>query len=311
MNTTLVGYTGFVGQNLAKSHSFTHCYNSKNIQDSFGANNGLVIYSGMVSQKYLANADPAADLALAKQAMQNIHAMKPEKLVLVSTVDVYPRPAGMYEDTPAGGADAPAYGANRLQLEKWVSEEYNDALIVRLPGLFGQGIKKNFIFDMLTITPAALTQAKYEELCGKSTLIAANYEAGNAGFYKLKALPKAESAQLKEFFKNNDFNALCFTDSRTTFQFYYLANLWEHIKVCLAQDLPLVNLAVEPLQAGALYEKIFHKPFENFTTAGPVAYDMRTRFASLFGGEDGYISSAEQIESEIAEFMVAWGENRP
>lgn len=307
MNTTLVGYTGFVGQNLANSHSFTHCYNSKNIQDSFGANNGLVVYSGMASQKYLANADPVADLALAEQAMQNIEKMKPEKLVLISTVDVYPKPVGVYEDTEAGGSHAPAYGANRLQLEKWVRESYEDALIVRLPGLFGEGLKKNFIYDMLTITPSALTQTKYEELCVKSDLVKQSYELGNAGFYKVKALSKAEKARLKEFYQNNNFNALCFTDSRTTFQFYYLSNLWKHICACLEEDLLLVNLAVEPVQAGKLYEKIFSKPFENITSAGPVSYDMRTRFASLFGGADGYISTTSQSEEEIAQFMSAWG----
>lgn len=303
MNTTLVGYTGFVGQNLAQSHNFTYCYNSKNITQSFDADNGLVIYSGMASQKYLANANPSADLELAKQAMNNIVAMKPEKLVLISTVDVYPTPVGVYEDSLAGGENALAYGANRFQLEKWVREAYPSALIVRLPGLFGQGIKKNFIYDIMTITPFALNKQKYEQLSEETSLIQECYKLADNGFYQLQSIQKRKSAELKDFFVNNDFNALSFTDSRSVFQFYNLANLWEHIEMCLQQELLLVNLAVEPIQASELYSFIVGDFFENNTSAGPVDYDMRTRFAALFGGIDGYIQPKEQILQQIKAFV--------
>lgn len=305
MQTTLVGYTGFVGGNLLASHPFTHCYNSKNIAESFGANNGLVVYSGMASQKYLANANPAADLALAEQALQNMRAMKPEQLVLISTVDVYPNPVGVYEDTPTGGENAPAYGANRLRLEEWVREEFPSALIVRLPGLFGKGLKKNFIYDMLTITPAALTGEKYAGLSAQSELVRQSYQPGAPGFYKLKDLPPAQAASLKEFYRNNDFNALCFTDSRSVFQFYNLARLWHDVQACLKAGLPLVNLAVQPVEAAEVYTAVFGKAFTNHTAGGPVFYDMRTRFAEILGGQDGYLAGKQQGLREIAKFARA------
>lgn len=306
METTLVGHTGFVGGNLLSAHSFTNCYNSKNIADSFGANNGLVVYSGMASQKYLANADPAADLALARQALENMRAMKPEQLVLISTVDVYPSPFAVYEDSPAGGESAPAYGANRLQLEQWVREEYPNTLIVRLPGLFGAGLKKNFIYDMLTITPAALTAEKYESLCLENPLVGQCYQPGASGFYNLKKLHYAQAAELKAFFQNNAFNALSFTDSRSVFQFYNLARLWKDIEACLKAGLLLVNLAVEPVEAGELYQAVFGAPFVNHTAKGPVSYDMRTRFSGLLGGQDGYLAGKEQVVAEITGFARNW-----
>ncbi|MEG2500937.1 MAG: NAD(P)-dependent oxidoreductase, partial [Oscillospiraceae bacterium] len=36
MKTALVGYTGFVGSNIAAAHPFDGLYNSKNIKEAFG-----------------------------------------------------------------------------------------------------------------------------------------------------------------------------------------------------------------------------------------------------------------------------------
>ena len=306
MKHTLVGYTGFVVGNLAAAHPFDWLYNSKNIRDSFGADNGLVIYSGMASEKYLANADPAADLAKAEEAMDNIRRMRPEQLVLISTVDVYPDPECVYEDTPAGGEDGPAYGANRLQLEHWVRAEYPQALIVSLPGLFGKGLKKNFIYDMLTITPAALKPEKYEELARREPLVADSYLPGDGGFYRLQPLDGGKADALRRFFEGNDFNALAFTDSRSVFQFYNLARLWKDIEGCLGAGLPLANLAVAPVEAGELYQHLTGKSFVNHLEKPPADYDMRTRFALILGGEDGYLADKQQVLAEIAAFAEGW-----
>ena len=48
----------------------------------------MLIYSGMRAEKYLANANPEADMELVTQAQQNIERIAPKKLVLISTIDV-------------------------------------------------------------------------------------------------------------------------------------------------------------------------------------------------------------------------------
>lgn len=102
---------------------------------------------------------------------------------------------GVYEDSPARDTEGlPAYGKNRLQLERWVREDFPDALIVRLPALYGAGIRKNFLFDLHTITPAMLRPEKYSELAAKSVLVQSAYTLADNGFYKLNGHRRPGSA---------------------------------------------------------------------------------------------------------------------
>lgn len=305
MRHTLVGYTGFVGGNLAAAHAFDGLYNSANIADSFGADNGLVVYSGMPAEKFTANADPEGDLARARGALQNIERMSPEKLVLISTVDVYPRPMGVYEDSPIDEGDAQPYGKHRYLLETWVRELVPDALILRLPGLFGKGLKKNFIYDIMNPTPSVLTEEKYNQQAPKSPLVAQSYAPDGSGFWRLNQPDTARRVELHNFFVQNDFNALCFTDSRSVFQFYDLACLWRDIERCLKAGLHTVNLATQPVEAGALYHALFGDEFENHLPKGPVWYDMRTRHGRTLGGDDDYIADRAEVLAGIAKFVAA------
>lgn len=305
MKHSLVGYTGFVGGNLAACHKFDNLYNSANIKTAFGAQNGLVVYSAMPAEKFLANAEPAADFALAQNAFENIKKMRPEKLVLISTVDVYPRPIKVYEDSPNAKENTPAYGKNRLALEGFVRQEFKDALIIRLPGLFGQGIKKNFIYDMLNPVPSVLTLQKFEELAKTQPMLGESYAKDKANFYRIKPQSPQNKALLRQWFEENSFNSLCFTDSRSVYQFYDLAMLWVDIERCLKQNLKLVNFATPPIEAGALYQLLFGKEFFNHTQKGAVHYDMRTRYGRDFGADDDYIVDRNGLVAGIARFVAA------
>ena len=149
----LVGYTGFVGSNIyeAAGDKIDAVYNSKNIEEAFGTNPDLLIYAGLRAEKYLANNDPAKDMELILQAEDNITRINPKKLVLISTIDVFKNPKNVDENSEIDTENLHAYGFNRYQLELWVREKYPDTLIIRLPGLFGKNIKKNFIYDLSLI----------------------------------------------------------------------------------------------------------------------------------------------------------------
>ena len=147
MRRALVGYTGFVGSNICAGEKFEGLYNSKNIGEAYGTNPDLLVYAGLRAEKYLANHEPDKDLELIRQAEENILKINPKKLVLISTVDVLKNPAGADENTEIDTEGLNAYGANRYVLEQFVRKQYPEALIIRLPGLFGKNIKKNFISE--------------------------------------------------------------------------------------------------------------------------------------------------------------------
>ena len=103
-------------------------------------------------------------MGLIYQAQKNISSINPKKVVLISTIDVFKTPVNVNETTKIDTKNLHAYGYNRYQLECWVRENYPDALIIRLPALFGINLKKNFIYDFINLIPYMLTEKKMEEL---------------------------------------------------------------------------------------------------------------------------------------------------
>lgn len=148
--SALVGFTGFVGGTLHRARSFDVLINSRNAEDLRGGDFGLVIHAGVPAVKWIANKDPAADRA-AIESIQNVLATaRIRELILISTIDVYPDPSAPLDE----GADIEparnhAYGRHRFELEQWAKSHFANVRIVRLPALFGEGLKKNVVFDLL------------------------------------------------------------------------------------------------------------------------------------------------------------------
>ena len=246
----LVGSTGFVGGNLLRSHSFeAHCH-STDVRDFYRSNPSLCVYAGIPASMVLANSNPEADLAVMREARDNLRKINPKRVILISSIAVYLDSRGKDEESIMQNEGLPAYGANRLQLEQWIREDYPNALIIRLPALYGIGLKKNFLYDLHTVVPAMLTPPKYKELSLKSKAVQLSYSPKNDGFYHVSA----KTEELKKFFKNNDFNALSFTDSRSKYQFYNLSRLWDDINVGLENKILLLNLCTPPVSARKVYE---------------------------------------------------------
>ena len=148
MSTALIGYTGFVGSNLNQQTKFEGLYNSKNIEDIAGKSFDILVCSGAPAVKWLANKEPIKDRENLQRLMDCLAQVSAKKVILISTVDVYPVPVEVDEDTEIEVEVLQPYGKHRLELEAFVQEHF-DFLIVRLPGLFGQGLKKNIIYDFL------------------------------------------------------------------------------------------------------------------------------------------------------------------
>jgi hypothetical protein len=148
MASALIGHTGFVGGNLARQREFHEFYNSKNIDDIAGSGFDLVVCSGAPAEKWKANKDPLTDRLGIDRLWAALRQATATKVVLISTVDVYARPVGVDENDDVDRAHATPYGQHRYDLERRVADHF-DSLTVRLPGLFGEGLKKNIVYDFL------------------------------------------------------------------------------------------------------------------------------------------------------------------
>lgn len=303
MKVSLVGYTGFVGSNLYASagSELDAVYNSGNIEEAFGTCPDLLIYAGLRAEKYLANHAPEKDMELICQAEDNLTKINPKRLVLISTIDVFKVPEKVDETSKIDQEGLQPYGYNRYQLELWVRDYFSNSLIIRLPGLFGKNLKKNFIYDYLNLIPSMLTEAKFRELEEKDASLKQYYWAQNNGFYRVNAAAENYES-LKVIFTSLGFSAMNFTDSRSIYQYYDLSWLWDDIHRALRAGIKLWHPATEPVSAGEIYKYLTGKDFINELDGKPAHYDYRSIYAEVFGGRNGYICSRETVLKGIKEF---------
>lgn len=148
MSRALIGHTGFVGSTLRRQASFDALYRSTDIDQIAGREFELLVCAGAPAEKWKANADPEADRANLDRLMGALDGVRADRAILISTVDVYATPRGVDEASDIVAEDAQPYGRHRLLLERYFADRF-DAVTVRLPGLYGEGLKKNVIFDLL------------------------------------------------------------------------------------------------------------------------------------------------------------------
>ena len=149
MKTALIGYTGFVGSNINSQFKFTDLYNSKNIDKLKNKEYDLIISAGIPGTKWIANKNPKKDFKNIKQFINSIETVKAKKFILISTEDVYEKPYLVNEQSPIDLDKVQPYGKNRYYLENQIKNKFKNYFIIRLPGLIGKNLKKNFIYDFI------------------------------------------------------------------------------------------------------------------------------------------------------------------
>jgi|SRR5579863_9957375 len=134
MTSALIGHTGFVGSNLLRQGQFDELFRSSDIHEIAGCSFDRVVCAGAAGAKWIANEKPEDDLENIKRLIDCLCDVEAGMFTLISTVDVL-------GDTP--------YGYNRLRLENFVRAGFDNHRIVRLPALFGPGMKKNVLYDLM------------------------------------------------------------------------------------------------------------------------------------------------------------------
>ena len=148
MSTALVGWSGLVGGNLLAQTSFDYRFRSTDIADLPNQAYDLLVCAGAPAEKWKANQDPQGDLERLEPLFDALRRVQAKKVVLISTIDVFAKPIDVDESSPTLSDTASVYGKHRALLEDLVRGRF-ETTILRLPGLFGPGLKKNVIFDLL------------------------------------------------------------------------------------------------------------------------------------------------------------------
>lgn len=148
MPDALIGSTGFIGGNLAAQHAFADHYASANIDSVKGRRYRLIACAAAPGRKWLANREPDADRRSIDRLIGALERVEADHLVLISTVDVYSAPLGVDENSPVDRDGTEPYGRHRRLLEEFVQSRFESS-VIRLPALFGPGLKKNVIYDFL------------------------------------------------------------------------------------------------------------------------------------------------------------------
>jgi hypothetical protein len=148
----LIGYTGFVGSHLIDETM--DMYNRSNIETICGREYDRVYCAGLPGEKWKANKSPEEDLTNLRRLIACLATVKCRRFILLSTVDVYTSglPQSETPDAyPNVYTDQP-YGHHRRMLEEWAlqSRVFDTVHIFRLPALFGHGLKKNALYDLIT-----------------------------------------------------------------------------------------------------------------------------------------------------------------
>ena len=149
MSTALIGHSGFVGSNLLARRSYDSIYRSSDIDMIRGQAFDHIVCAGVQAMKWWANLHPEEDRAGIERLLGPLSQVSAKRFTLISTIDVYPAPREVNEDSTIERKEHHAYGLHRLEIEDWIRDHFTEVLILRLPGLFGPRLKKNVIFDML------------------------------------------------------------------------------------------------------------------------------------------------------------------
>lgn len=309
----LIGHSGFVGGALLRQSRFDACYNSVNIASIEGQAFGTLVCAAAPGSMLEANRAPERDAAQIDALIARLATVRAERFVLISSIAVLADFAAGDDESTGAFQQTLAYGRHRRALEAFVEDHFPGSLIVRLPALFGHGLRKNFLFDLMNPVPSLLAEAKRDALIGALEPAMAGWvEALYApdavtGLLKLdRATLNADRrrAALEDAVTTLGVSATQFHHPDTTYQYYPINRLWHDVGIALEARLSHLHLTAEPLTAAAIHARLTGRTMPE-TPARLHREDMRTRHAALWGAKGQYHFSAAATLERLAAFYAS------
>ncbi|PTE19715.1 hypothetical protein C5F48_21395 [Cereibacter changlensis JA139] len=305
----LVGFTGFVGSTLCRQHDFSAVFNRLNIAQAAGSKFDSVVCAAAPGSMFTANRFPEQDAAATEALMEDLRPIKARQFILISSIAVF-ADFGGDDESSRSFQTALAYGRNRRRLEEFCLQRFGRCLIVRLPALFGCGIRKNFLFDLLNPMPSLLAEPRLAELADR---LPAGLGQGLRAIYRhdpstgLQVIDRAALAATGQRPAYDaavtalGMSAVQFTHPESHFQYYDMTRLWTDICLSLQAGLDIIHLAPEPLEAGIIHEALLGRPMPA-TPAKIHREDMRTRHAALWDRPGRYIATSDEVLDRLRQF---------
>ena len=309
-NSALVGASGFVGSTLKKQRSFSAEFTSSNIEQIASSSYDLVVCAAAPANMWMANRAEQQDADNLERLATCLASADIGRLVLVSTIAVYENPAAGPDEASSAFENVVPYGKNRRELEVAIADRFPRHTILRLPSLFGQGLKKNFLYDLINPAPSYLSAQKWEQMRAvwseaDKVLIERFYHFDPKiemyAYARGDAYLSGVAEAIETIFFNCGFVAPMFANSRSEFQYYNLQNIWADIQTAVAHDLPVLNVCSEPMSASHIGKEVAGFSFEN-SDAPLVKEDMRTLHADKFGRDGSYLYRETDVLDGMREF---------
>ena len=266
----------------------------------------------------LANRDPVSDERSIDQLMHQLSSIRCKNFILISTIAVLADFSESKSEEADNFETSTAYGVNRRKLEIFCNQKFDSCLIVRLPALFGKGLKKNFIFDMLNPVPSLLTNPNHNyirdilPLSLRPLFLMAFEWDTEILMYKIDRIKLNASPnkfELENWLINSGNSALNFTNPDSIFQFYNLNRLWADTKIAFTSGLRLLHVSPAPLKAEKIYFSVkdtnMPQPSDGIN-AKKYEQDMQTLHGHLWGSHNSYITQEQEIINEIKDFCKSY-----
>jgi hypothetical protein len=287
----LIGYSGTIGTALLKQTKFHYIFNSKNISKIKNQKYDIVVCCAANGSMIKANKNPKDDLKNIKKLIGNIKNIKTKHFILISTIQVFDNITHKNYETSKRYNNKIPYGKNRLYLEKSCKKMFKNSYIIRLPSIFDNHIKKNFIYDLKNPIPSFFNKAKYKKLIKMTKnilllkLINGAYEYDGDFFVLNKKKLKSFKLEILEnhLIKLN-LHAASLTSKNSLFQYYFLGNLWKDIKLMIKNNIPILNAACYPIKASYIHRLFTGKNMKKNQTKIYNA-QMRSIYSNLWGNK--------------------------
>lgn len=147
INNAIVGHTGFIGTELKKIIKRPKCFSSKNINRLYHYDIKNLFIAAPSSIKFAALQNIEFDLNSIKTLILILNKTKIKKIYLFGTIDAVNFENVTNENSKTNLISCNSYGFYRGLFEKFCLNNF-DTTVLRLPVIFNNDIKKNFLFDI-------------------------------------------------------------------------------------------------------------------------------------------------------------------